>query len=84
MKKVGLNKKITTMKEEELILDFNGAFIYMPNGIKLTGNMGKTIKNAFIVGEKESIVDAVEYLKSPEYLAWKRKYKPVDSKLNIL
>lgn len=58
----------------EAEIDFNGAFLYAPNGIKLSGkNIHFTITGAYIL--IESLDEAKRALNSRKYKKWKESFK---------
>lgn len=64
-------------KRSKIVIDFNGAFVYMPKGIILDDTtFDFLITNGYFV-TGDSIEKAIEEINSKDYKKWLSKFKPV-------
>ena len=74
-----MKKEIAKIKTESrggplAKIDFNGAFIYYPKGIKLSGKVHFLVEHGYLINQG-TINDAVKKLKSKNYKDWLGKFK---------
>lgn len=67
--------KNKTKKAKGVVIDFNGAFIYMPKGMTITGlPIDSKITGGYFIYNKP-LNEAVKSLKSKDYENWVKNFK---------